>query len=92
MGKLIEKIIEPFINKKEKKSNTINWVPLKQIAIKMQDAIPQNRKSITEAINEPFFNNNIVIEVLEYLKNYKIRDENDKKHYLRYSYRIYFNA
>jgi len=50
----------------------------------MQDTIPQNRKSVTEVINEPFFNNNIVIEVLESLRNYKIKNEDDKKQCLRY--------
>jgi len=79
MGKLIEKIIEPFINEKSEDLKTVNWLQLKQIALQMQDSIPQNRKSITEVINEPFFNNNVVIEVLENLKNYKIRDENEKR-------------
>jgi len=83
MGKLIEDIIEPYINNNDKNSKTtMNWLQLKEIASQMQNKIPQNRKSITEAINEPFFNNNIIIEVLEYLKNYKIKDENDKKRYL----------
>jgi len=83
MGKLIEKIIEPFINEKSEDLKTVNWLQLKQIALQMQDSIPQNRKSITEVINEPFFNNNVVIEVLENLKNYKIRDENEKRSCIR---------
>jgi len=77
IGKLIKRIIEPYTKKKGK--GTINWAPLQQIASQMQDTIPQNRKSVTEVINEPFFNNNIVIEVLEILKNYKIKNEDDKK-------------
>jgi len=80
MGKLIEEIIEPYASKKGK--GTINWIPLKQIALQMQDTIPQNRKSVTEVINEPFFNNNVIIEVLEILRNYKIKDENSKKQIL----------
>jgi len=82
IGKLIEKIIKPYVSKEE--TSNINWVQLQQIALQMQDSIPQNRKTVTEAINEPFFNNNIVIEVLEYIKNYKIRDESERRHCLRY--------
>jgi len=88
MGKLIEEIIEPYASKKGK--GTINWIPLKQIALQMQDTIPQNRKSVTEVINEPFFNNNVIIEVLEILRNYKIKDENSKKQILRYIYLIFY--
>ncbi|OUM70645.1 hypothetical protein PIROE2DRAFT_1175 [Piromyces sp. E2] len=82
IGKLIEEIIKPYSSKKDKKGTNINWIQLQQIALQMQDSNPQNRKSVTEAINEPFFNNNIVIEVLEYIKNYKIKDETERKNCL----------
>ncbi|ORX54175.1 hypothetical protein BCR36DRAFT_348146 [Piromyces finnis] len=84
IGKLIEEIVEFYVggDKGDKKASNINWSQLKQISLEMQDPNPQNRKSVTEVINEPFFNNNIVIEVLEYIKNYKIKDENERRNCL----------